>query len=110
MREGGEKGEGGEQLRAGYGLIYRGARAEREVSIAATDFAPLGLLFLGRNLLNAQCKQGEGKGIRAAFLNRDILDVSAACRESFRVFTLRTCFTTQPAGRASYCRGKGRYS
>ena len=60
-------------------------RAKREVSIAATDFAPLGLLFLGRNLLNAQCKQGEGKGIRAAFLNRDILDVSAACRESFRV-------------------------
>ena len=39
-----------------------------------------------------------------------VLGVSAACRESFRVFTLRTCFTTQPAGRASYCRGKGRYS
>ena len=39
-----------------------------------------------------------------------ILGVSAACRESFCVFTLRTCFTTQPAGHASYCRGKARYS
>ena len=39
-----------------------------------------------------------------------VLGVSAACRETFCVFTLRTCFTTRPAGRASYCRGKGRYS
>ena len=68
MREGGEKGEGGEQLRAGYGLIYRGALSAREVSIAATDFTPLGLLFLGRNLLNAQCKQGEGEGDSGSIL------------------------------------------
>ena len=42
----------------------------------------------------------------------DVLGVSAACRESFRVFTLGTCFTTQPAGRgrATYCQGKARYS
>ena len=39
-----------------------------------------------------------------------ILGVQAACRESFRVFTFRTCFTVQPAGRATYCQGKARYS
>ena len=31
-----------------------------------------------------------------------VLGVSAACRESFGVFTFGTCFTTQPAGRPCY--------
>ena len=40
-----------------------------------------------------------------------ILGASAACRESFRVFTFRTFFITQPAGPATYSQGKkGRYS
>ena len=39
-----------------------------------------------------------------------LLGVSAACRESFRVFTLRSCFITQPAGHATYCGGKARNS
>ena len=39
-----------------------------------------------------------------------LLGVSAACRESFRVFTFRTSFITQPAGPATYSQGKGRYS
>ena len=43
-------------------------------------------------------------------VHRRLLGVSAACRESFHVFTLRICFTTQPAGPATYCRGKARYS
>ena len=37
-------------------------------------------------------------------------DILVACRESFRVLTLRTCFTVQPAGRATYCQGKACYS
>ena len=39
-----------------------------------------------------------------------ILGVSAACRESFCVFTFRTCFITQPAVRYTYCQRKARYS
>ena len=30
--------------------------------------------------------------------------------ESFGVFTFRTCFMTQPVGRATYCQSKARYS
>ena len=40
----------------------------------------------------------------------DLLCVSAACRESFRVLTFRTSFMTQPPGRYTYCQSKARYS
>ena len=38
-----------------------------------------------------------------------ILGCASACRESFRVFTFRSCNMTQPAGRYTYCRSKARY-
>ena len=40
----------------------------------------------------------------------DLLGCAAACRESFRVFSYRTCFMTQPASRYTYCQSKARYS
>ena len=42
--------------------------------------------------------------------SKSILGVSAACRESFRVFTFRSCFITPPASHATYCQGKARNS
>ena len=39
-----------------------------------------------------------------------LLGCASACRESFRVFTFRTCFINQPAGPYAYCQGKARYS
>ena len=39
-----------------------------------------------------------------------VLGCASACRESFRVFTFRTCFINQPAGPYAYCQGKARYS
>ena len=38
-----------------------------------------------------------------------VLGCASACRESFRVFTFRSCNMTRPAGRYSYCRSKARY-
>ena len=38
-----------------------------------------------------------------------VLGCASACRESFRVFTFRSCNMTQPAGRYTYCQSKARY-
>ena len=38
-----------------------------------------------------------------------ILGCASACRESFRVFTFRSCNMAQPAGRYTYCQSKARY-
>ena len=37
-----------------------------------------------------------------------LLGGPAGYRESFRVFTFRTCFMTQPVGRATYCQSKAK--
>ena len=39
-----------------------------------------------------------------------LLGVPAACRESFHVFTFRTCIMIQPAGRQTNCQSKARSS
>ena len=44
-------------------------------------------------------------GLKLGCLHRD----PSACRERFCVFTFRTCFMTQPVGRAAYCQSKARY-
>ena len=38
-----------------------------------------------------------------------ILGCASACRESFRVFTFRSCNMAQPAGRYTYCQSKACY-
>ena len=38
-----------------------------------------------------------------------ILGCASACRESFRVFTFKSCNMTLPAGLYTYCQSKARY-
>ena len=57
------------------------------------------------DVLTPNRREGEKR-----FSKGSLLGVSAACRESFCVFTFRTSFITQPAGPATYSQGKGRYS
>ena len=70
------------------------------------------LLRSNQVLLSLNCWQPR---INSSFLDvvvcPFVLGGPAGYWESFRVFTLfRTCFMTQPVGRATYCQSKARYS
>ena len=57
--------------------------------------------WMGRRIKNQACKW-----LHCVSLHCD----PAGCRESFGVFTFRTCFMSQPAGRYTYCQSKARFS